>query len=201
MGSTQQEEERVLKSRLYALVKREEIYWKLRSRVNWLAYGDKNWKFFHQTTLSRRRRNKILIKGSDGQWIEGENDIMKELHGFYADLFKVDGPGLTSEWYRDEIISCFPIWISDEDNKVLVRPTNEEELRRAVSKWVGLEPQFRTDFQELFARRTGVLSAQTLSLLSTTSYIQVDCHFSLTKLISPWSVRLLTRYLPQTLHQ
>lgn len=42
------------------ILKREEKYWKLRSRINWLAQGDANTKFFHSTTLNRHRRNKIL---------------------------------------------------------------------------------------------------------------------------------------------
>lgn len=36
------------------------MYWKQRSRVNWLQLGDQNTRFFHQTTLQRRQYNKIL---------------------------------------------------------------------------------------------------------------------------------------------
>jgi hypothetical protein len=37
----------------------EEIYWRQRSRINWLQHGDMNTRFFHHTTKDRRRRNKI----------------------------------------------------------------------------------------------------------------------------------------------
>lgn len=60
MNEEGQGEERALKSRIDALWKREEIYWKKRSRVKWLDHGDKNTKYFHQTSLARRRRNKIV---------------------------------------------------------------------------------------------------------------------------------------------
>lgn len=144
-GPTRQDEERAtLKSRLHVLWKMEEIYWKQRSQVKWLAYGDKNSKFFHQTTLSRRRRNKILrIKGSDRQWIEGDNDIMRELHGFYDDLSK-DEPERTNNQYREEILRCLLNGISDEDNERLVRMANEEEIKCTVFQMGGGVSSSRT---------------------------------------------------------
>ena len=35
-----------------------------RARVNWLKMGDSNTKFFHQSTMQRRQKNKVL-------WIRG----------------------------------------------------------------------------------------------------------------------------------
>lgn len=36
----------------------EEIYWFQKSRVQWLQFGDRNTKYFHSTTLIRRRKKK-----------------------------------------------------------------------------------------------------------------------------------------------
>ncbi|XP_024155775.1 uncharacterized protein LOC112163733 [Rosa chinensis] len=37
----------------------EAVYWQQKSRVTWLQNGDRNTKFFHLSTMVRRRRNKI----------------------------------------------------------------------------------------------------------------------------------------------
>lgn len=82
------DEENALKSRLNDLQKREELYWKQRSTVKWLTQGDRNTKYFHQTTLARRRTNKIVcIWGLDGAWILGEKGVFREIHSYYQSLF------------------------------------------------------------------------------------------------------------------
>uniref|UniRef100_A0A2N9GZ20 DUF4283 domain-containing protein n=1 Tax=Fagus sylvatica TaxID=28930 RepID=A0A2N9GZ20_FAGSY len=52
------------------ILKLEEDFWALKSRVGWVVEGDRNTKFFHTTTLVRRRYNKIVrIRNNMGDWI------------------------------------------------------------------------------------------------------------------------------------
>ena len=71
----------------------EEIYWKQRSRADWLKEGDKNTKFFHLKASSRRRKNKIRgIEIERGSWTEEEREVEKEFCGFFNKLFKSSNP-------------------------------------------------------------------------------------------------------------
>ncbi|XP_050259924.1 uncharacterized protein LOC126704995 [Quercus robur] len=55
---------------------REDLKWKQKSREIWIREGDQNTRFFHLSTLVRRRRNCIQeIKLEDGSWINDGEDI------------------------------------------------------------------------------------------------------------------------------
>ncbi|XP_061357222.1 uncharacterized protein LOC133301586 [Gastrolobium bilobum] len=61
----------------------EEILWFQRSRCKWLKFGDRNSKFFHSTTIARRRANIIdSLKDENGNWI-GEPDLLVNMIAHY----------------------------------------------------------------------------------------------------------------------
>ncbi|KAL5571254.1 hypothetical protein UlMin_020851 [Ulmus minor] len=63
------EESNRLQKILVGLMHKEELYWKQRSRVNWLKDGDKNTKFFHRKASNRRFKNEILgVCDKNGCW-------------------------------------------------------------------------------------------------------------------------------------
>lgn len=49
------------------LCKQEEVFWKQKSRVQWLKEGERNTKFFHGSTIANQTHNRIsFIKNEDG---------------------------------------------------------------------------------------------------------------------------------------
>ena len=86
------------------------IIWRQKSRKLWLKEGDKNSRFFHTSTIIRRRKNLVdLFRGDDGEWILDKKKIsenflskfktlfIEEEIDFPIDLEKLIQPSLTFE--------------------------------------------------------------------------------------------------------
>ena len=77
-----------LKWNLCAAFRDEELYWKQKSRANWLREGDRNTKFFHATTKQRRARNRVLkLRRTNGTWAETDDDLEQVATGYFQTLF------------------------------------------------------------------------------------------------------------------
>lgn len=119
---------KVLESQLHNALKDEEIYWKLKSRVQWLNEGDKNTKFFHTKTIARRRRN--LMKGledGDGQWCEKAADMQRIALGYFSSIFTSDLPNQINE-----VTDCVERTVQPQQNTMLVEHVTEPEIVDAV---------------------------------------------------------------------
>lgn len=53
------DEIRRIESQINNMLMNEEIYWKQRSRTNWLREGNKNTKLFNSKAFAKKRKNKI----------------------------------------------------------------------------------------------------------------------------------------------
>lgn len=63
---------------------RQELVSRQKSREDWLKASDKNTKFFHMSTLIRRRRNRISVIKYNQNWIHDEQEISE----FFTKHFK-----------------------------------------------------------------------------------------------------------------
>lgn len=71
----------------------EEEFWELKSRIHWLQYGDSNAKFFHLSTLQRRRRNRIsALKDNTDNWCFDAQQIQSSIFNYYNNLFTIELP-------------------------------------------------------------------------------------------------------------
>lgn len=110
---------------------REEIFWKQKSRVDWLQEGDRNTAFFHNMVKARRSGNSItsLVTASRDQLFSKEA-ISLEAIRYFSHLFSKEEPGALVE--NTSILDCIPKLVSNNMNRNMLKPIVLEELEKVV---------------------------------------------------------------------
>eukprot|EP00253_Pinus_taeda_P031182 PITA_31182 len=113
------------------LCKQEEIFWRQRSRIQWLKEGERNTKFFHRSTIANRAHNRISsIKNEEGELLISHEAIEVKLFQHFQ--------GITQENNSDrdhfirEVTRNIPKLVSKEDNFNLYRPITDEEVNEVL---------------------------------------------------------------------
>lgn len=109
-------------------LKQEESLWKTKSRELWLTASDLNTRFFHTSTLIRRRRNSIsLLQTLGGGWLSDCTDIGNCFVTNFKKLFTSTNPLSPLE-----LLDLFHLVISDLDNNILCAIPKEAEIFEAL---------------------------------------------------------------------
>ncbi|BFG37609.1 hypothetical protein CerSpe_238830 [Prunus speciosa] len=137
---------KVITHKINELWGREECYWRQRSRIKWLIEGDSNTSYFHQSTIQRRRQNKIArIKDHEGRWVDNPKKIRHTIEAHFKELFTTSG---NRDW--SEAIDCVPSVVTDEMNIVLTSPVTEQEVKEVASQMGGMRAPRLDGFQGIF---------------------------------------------------
>lgn len=73
------------------VLEQEESLWFQKSRCAWFQGGDRNTKFFHLSTVVRRRRNKVvLLRNKEGCWIEDKDQLKELAVSYFKKLYSED---------------------------------------------------------------------------------------------------------------
>ena len=87
------EMEAALNLELNEWLEKEELKWKQKSRELWLKEGDRNSKFFHLSTLVRKRRNSIVkIKLDNVEWIHSRDEIERYFTAQFQNVYQSSNP-------------------------------------------------------------------------------------------------------------
>ncbi|GMY29357.1 putative reverse transcriptase/RNA-dependent DNA polymerase, partial [Fagus crenata] len=82
------------KAEINKLLMGEELHWRQRLRMVWLAIGDKNTKFFHAQAHQRRQTNSIKgLLNENNAWCTDENEVKAIAINYFAGLFRTNHPG------------------------------------------------------------------------------------------------------------
>lgn len=111
-------------------LQREEIFWKQKSRVEWLVSSDLNTRYFHASTVTKRCRNHIVwLQNSEGRWITSRTMLGNYLVEFYQALYSSSAP-VSPEDFDGLIQPC----ISEEENASLCATPSSSKFFAALRK-------------------------------------------------------------------
>lgn len=105
------------------------MIWFQKSREKWIAFGDRNTKFFHTSTIIRRRRNRIeMLKSDDGSWISEPQELETLALEYYKRLYSMNDV--------DPIVERLPQFgfapLSETDLLSLDKPFTASEIETAL---------------------------------------------------------------------
>ena len=122
------EREKDLKCQIDELLRREELLWFQKAKIQWRLEGDRCSRFFFMTTMIRRKSNRIdCLKLDNGEWIYSRNQIGNLFSARFESVF--DSPLQPLSFDLSNIVN--PV-ITEEDNADLLRIPSWEEVRNVV---------------------------------------------------------------------
>ena len=165
-----------LNAELLLAYKKEEEFWRQRSRLTWLAAGDKNSGYFHAVCKGKRARNRIsVLENASGVSLFEEDQIVCEITNYFQYIFSsvdVSESSPTSASIVDQAITPS---VSEDMNEQLTLVPTVPEIRDALfsihpdkapgpdgfsacffhSNWEAVRPAITRDVQQFF--RSGIL--------------------------------------------
>ncbi|XP_057853082.2 uncharacterized protein LOC131063316 [Cryptomeria japonica] len=133
MGMTNKEfkAEELLKDQYSEILKRDELYWKEKSRELWIADGELNTKKFNASSKAKRLNNKIgSIKDGNGNVCTLQKDIEQSAIDYFTGLLGSGNIDTNSTYSLiDEVIETL---LTDEDCAMLQAPSTLEDIKNAT---------------------------------------------------------------------
>jgi len=122
------EQLRQLRRELLLAYLKEEMYWKLKCRIQWMNEGDLNTRFFHASTKNRIARNRLTsIQGMDGSDIYGNQKIAEEAERYFGELFmSMNQRDLTN------VLQHIQPVVSTTTNELLLKDITTNEIRTTL---------------------------------------------------------------------
>ena len=117
-----------IRDKIVELNYREEVMWQQRSRINWLAEGDWNTRFFHLRATLHRKKNKITkLKTPIGGVTKVQEEMGISATSFYKELYRSEGTE-----NMGAVLDTVPIEVTAEMNSQLLALLDEGEVKTAL---------------------------------------------------------------------
>jgi hypothetical protein len=147
-----------LQNEILELNRNVEKVWRQRSREIWLKDGDANTRFFHTSTIIRRKRNFIgSLKREDGSFCRSREEIGKHLLDSFGELFKAK-----ETHFPRGLEGVIDKSIGDEDNRRIEAIPTEAEIKKTVWNMAELKAPGPDGLQGIFYKRYWELVGKSL---------------------------------------
>ncbi|XP_024177965.2 uncharacterized protein LOC112183883 [Rosa chinensis] len=126
----QQEECSALTAKLEGLLAEEDVYWKQRSKVTWLADGDRNTKFFHRKASNRRAKNRLTgLFDYNGVWHDTSQGMEDVVLHYFSSMFKSND---INSIHMRNVVGLLQPKVTADMNFDLCAPYSALEIRAAL---------------------------------------------------------------------
>ncbi|GKV09037.1 hypothetical protein SLEP1_g20594 [Rubroshorea leprosula] len=153
----------------------EELFWCQKSRVEWIASGDRNTSFYHATTVIQRSRNRISVLKIDESWVQDPSILQQHIRDFFVEVFSRKP---TQSSHLD--YSAFQPRLSDEESVALLLPVSLDEVRSALFSMKALKSPGPDGIQPIFYQKHWEVVSDTLLTFINRSLL--DGYFELSLL-------------------
>ena len=145
-------------------LEREEVKWHKKSRELWLKEGDRNSKFFHLSTVVRRRKNQIAeIQLENGNWIHSRNEIADYFTQKNFSVFQSSNPHIPADLER-----LIDPSITEAENDLLSRIPEVDEIKKVVWEMNSHKASGPDGFPSLFFKKYwDAVESQVISIVQS----------------------------------
>ncbi|XP_022562550.1 uncharacterized protein LOC111208096 [Brassica napus] len=132
------------------VLEHEELIWFQKSREKWVAHGERNTKFFHMSTIIRRRRNRVeALKKDDNHWVTDANELEELAVNYFKRLYSLED--VETEPIR--LSGRGFVRLTSQDYEILNKTFSAEEVEKAVRAMGSFKAPGLDGFQPVFYQR------------------------------------------------
>lgn len=120
--------EKILQTQLDEELLRQDLLLRQKSRELWVREGDMNTKFFHLSTVIRRRKNQIFaIKNQNNSWEYDQENIGKYFLRNFEELYTS-----TQTQFPEDLEGLFQPMVTEEESLNIISIPTEKEIIDAI---------------------------------------------------------------------
>ena len=140
-----------LRKEMESVLNDEEMLWFQKSRLDAIRDGDRNTRYFHLSTIIRRKRNKIEALLDDaGNWVTDSEAVKDMVSNFWSRLFQEEPE---EEGIPEPLLSNYFPDIPDGEKEKLARPFSACEVIMALKDMQPYKAPGPDGFQPIFYQK------------------------------------------------